>query len=57
METRTVLRGGVVLSMDPNVGDFDRGDVLIENGAIVELATSAEGLLRRSGARSILLAS
>ncbi|MEV8443291.1 amidohydrolase family protein [Actinosynnema sp. NPDC051121] len=32
---RTVLRGGVVLSMDPNVGDFDRGDVLIEDGVIV----------------------
>lgn len=35
MKIRTVLRGGVVLSMDPNVGDFDRGDVLIEDGAIV----------------------
>ena len=42
METRTVLRCGVVL---------------IGNGAIVEPATSAAGLLRRSGARSILLAS
>jgi cytosine/adenosine deaminase-related metal-dependent hydrolase len=31
---RLLLRGGCVLSLDPKVGDFDRADVLIENGKI-----------------------
>ncbi|HEX6105872.1 MAG TPA: amidohydrolase family protein [Gemmatimonadales bacterium] len=32
---RRVLRGGVVLSLDPNVGDFEKADVLIEGKKIV----------------------
>ncbi|MDY7233150.1 amidohydrolase family protein [Hyalangium rubrum] len=32
---RYLLKGGAVLSMDPNVGDFARGDVLIEGKKIV----------------------
>jgi len=32
--SRVVLRGGVVLTMDPALGDFERGDVLIEAGKI-----------------------
>jgi 5-methylthioadenosine/S-adenosylhomocysteine deaminase len=32
---RTLLRGGTVLSMDPDVGDLEAGDVLIEDGRIV----------------------
>jgi cytosine/adenosine deaminase-related metal-dependent hydrolase len=35
---RTLLTGGAVISLDPLVGDLDRGDVLIEDGVIVELA-------------------
>jgi 5-methylthioadenosine/S-adenosylhomocysteine deaminase len=35
---RTLLSGGTVVSMDPAVGDLDRGDVLIEDGVIVEVA-------------------
>ncbi|GGM62225.1 amidohydrolase family protein [Dactylosporangium sucinum] len=35
---RTLLTGGTVVSMDPAVGDLDRGDVLIEDGVIVEIA-------------------
>lgn len=31
---RVLLRGGVVLSMDPTVGDFDRADVLIDGSRI-----------------------
>jgi 5-methylthioadenosine/S-adenosylhomocysteine deaminase len=31
---RILLKGGVVLSLDPAVGDFATGDVLIENGRI-----------------------
>jgi 5-methylthioadenosine/S-adenosylhomocysteine deaminase len=34
---RTLLRGGIVLSLDPNVGDFAAADVLIEHGEIVEV--------------------
>jgi cytosine/adenosine deaminase-related metal-dependent hydrolase len=35
MTVRTLLRGGIVLSMDPDIDDLDHGDVLIEDGAIV----------------------
>ncbi|MFJ3906414.1 amidohydrolase family protein [Streptomyces sp. NPDC090025] len=35
---KTLLSGGTVLSMDPAVGDLARGDVLIENGRIVDVA-------------------
>ncbi|RSN11014.1 amidohydrolase [Streptomyces sp. WAC 01325] len=34
MTNRTVLRGGHVLSMDPDIGDLPQGDVLIEDGTI-----------------------
>lgn len=34
---RTLLRGGIVLSLDPKVGDFAPGDVLIEDGKIREV--------------------
>ena len=32
---RTLIRGGTVLSLDPDVGDFSAADVLIEHGEIV----------------------
>jgi 5-methylthioadenosine/S-adenosylhomocysteine deaminase len=35
---KTLLKGGTVVSLDPAVGDFDRGDVLIEDGVIAEVA-------------------
>ncbi|MGW1271562.1 amidohydrolase family protein [Streptomyces sp. NPDC002491] len=35
---KTLLTGGAVVSMDPSVGDLARGDVLIEDGVIVEVA-------------------
>jgi 5-methylthioadenosine/S-adenosylhomocysteine deaminase len=35
---KTLLSGGIVISMDPVVGDLDRGDVLIDDGLIVEVA-------------------
>lgn len=35
---RLLLTCGAVISLDPLVGDLDRGDVLIEDGVIVELA-------------------
>ncbi|MEU4160765.1 amidohydrolase family protein [Actinoplanes sp. NPDC026670] len=36
--TRKLIRGGHVLSMDPAVGDHAGGDVLIQDGVIVEVA-------------------
>ena len=38
---RTLLTGGTVVSMDPVVGDLDRGDVLVEDGVIVEVASGS----------------
>jgi 5-methylthioadenosine/S-adenosylhomocysteine deaminase len=35
---RTLITGGTVVSMDPKVGDLDRGDVLITDGVITEVA-------------------
>jgi 5-methylthioadenosine/S-adenosylhomocysteine deaminase len=35
---RTLVRGGMVLSLDPSIGDLERGDVLIEGEHIVEIA-------------------
>jgi 5-methylthioadenosine/S-adenosylhomocysteine deaminase len=34
---RKLIKGGTVLSLDPKVGDFTNGDVLIEGGKIVEV--------------------
>ncbi|MCU0254915.1 MAG: amidohydrolase family protein [Acidobacteria bacterium] len=34
---RTLIRGGVVMSMDDSVGNFAQGDVLIEGARIVEV--------------------
>ena len=44
---RTLIKGGLVLSMDPAIGDLPRGDVLIDGDRIVEVgrdltATDAE---------------
>ncbi|WP_066412708.1 amidohydrolase family protein [Halorubrum aethiopicum] len=35
--TQTIVRNGTVVSLDPEVGDFDEADVLIEDGEIVEV--------------------
>jgi 5-methylthioadenosine/S-adenosylhomocysteine deaminase len=42
MSERTLIKGGYVLSMDPAVGELDRGDVLIEDGKIAAIAPSVE---------------
>ena len=39
---RTLLRGGMVVSMDPAVGDLPHGDVLIEDGRIAAVATTVD---------------
>ncbi|TKX76142.1 S-adenosylhomocysteine deaminase [Halorubrum sp. GN11_10-6_MGM] len=37
--TQTIVRNGTVVSLDPDVGEFDEADVLIEDGEIVEVGT------------------
>src|SRR5690349_18333116 len=39
---RTLLRGGLVVTMDPAVGDLVRGDVLIEGSQIAAVATALD---------------
>ena len=41
-ERRIILKGGIVLSLDPKVGDFASGDVLIEDGKIREVRPSID---------------
>jgi 5-methylthioadenosine/S-adenosylhomocysteine deaminase len=36
-QRRLLLRGGLVLTLDPRVGDFEQADVLIEDGKIREV--------------------
>src|SRR3954469_23041995 len=37
---RILLRGGIVFSLDPRVGDFEKADVLIDGKRIAEIAPS-----------------
>ena len=37
-QRRILLRGGVVLSLDPRVGDFEKADVRIDGKRIAEVA-------------------
>jgi len=37
MSNRMLLRGGYVVSMDPQVGDLERGDVLVEDDRIADV--------------------
>ncbi|MEZ0052415.1 5-methylthioadenosine/S-adenosylhomocysteine deaminase [Mycobacterium sp. MAA66] len=38
--TKTLFKDGAILSMDPSVGDFRRGDVLVEDGVITHVGDS-----------------
>lgn len=42
MSARTVVRGGRVLTMDEHLGDFDRADVVIEDGLITAVTPAAD---------------
>lgn len=35
---RTIIRGGTIVTLDPAIGDLERGDILIEEGMIVDIA-------------------
>ena len=49
---RILLRGGVVLTLDPKVGDFEKADVLIDGKKIA--AVGADVLRRRCRGRRLL---
>lgn len=38
MTSRTLIRGGIVYSVDPRIGELPHGDVLIEDGKIMAVA-------------------
>jgi cytosine/adenosine deaminase-related metal-dependent hydrolase len=40
--TAKLIRGGIVVSMDPAVGDLPRGDVLVEGGRIKAVASAID---------------
>ncbi len=42
MADRILLKGGTVLTMDPNLGDLPKGDVLIEGDRIAQVAPTIE---------------
>jgi 5-methylthioadenosine/S-adenosylhomocysteine deaminase len=42
MTTRVLLKNGTVLSMDPDLGDFARADVLVEGSRIAAVAPNLE---------------
>ena len=42
MSNRKLLRGGQVLSMDPDIGDLEQADVLIEDDRIAEIRPNIE---------------
>ncbi|WP_224242472.1 amidohydrolase family protein [Hyalangium gracile] len=44
LNVRYLLKGGAVLSMDPNVGDFACGDVLIEGKKIIAVGPNLNAL-------------
>ncbi|HEY6759152.1 MAG TPA: amidohydrolase family protein [Baekduia sp.] len=41
-QQRTIISGGAVLSMDAAIGDFDRADVLVEDGRIAAVGPDLE---------------
>ena len=47
MPNRVLLRGGNVLSMDPDIGDVFGGDVLVEDERIAAVAPSIDAATRR----------
>ncbi|HEY2201813.1 MAG TPA: amidohydrolase family protein [Solirubrobacteraceae bacterium] len=42
MSDRVLISGGYVLSIDPSVGELARGDLLIEDGRIVDVAAAID---------------
>ena len=41
---RLLIRNGFVVSMDPDIGEIPNGDVLVEDGKIVEIGRGLGGV-------------
>ncbi len=39
---RVLIKGGTVISLDPQIGDLPKGDVLFERGTISEVAPNVK---------------
>jgi len=52
MTERLLIKGGYVLSMDPKIGELERGDVLVVDGRIAEVGTDLEAGTRRRSTRA-----
>ncbi|MDP7101684.1 MAG: amidohydrolase family protein [Rhodospirillales bacterium] len=55
--TKTLIKGGQVISMDPEIGQFDKGDVLIDGEKIVEVAVkiNADDVISVDASRMIVM--
>ena len=51
--TTILIKGGTIVTMDPDLGDFAQGDLLIEDGAIAALDASINAPINAPGARII----
>ncbi len=52
---RVLLKGGVVLTMDPRLGDFDRADVLIEGGKIAAVGPNLQATASEIDASNMIV--
>ncbi len=52
---RILLKGGVVLSMDPSIGDFEQADVLIEGSKIAAVGPNIQATARVIDARGMIV--
>lgn len=50
-----LLKGGVVLTMDPSIGDFEQADVLIQGSKILEVGPNIEAAARVIDARGMIV--
>lgn len=47
--SKILIKNGIIISMDPEIGDLDKGCILIENGTITRVARS----IKSAGAKEI----
>jgi len=52
---RVLIKGGVVLTMDPTIGDFEQADVLIDGSKIVEVRPSISAAAQVVDARGMIV--
>jgi cytosine/adenosine deaminase-related metal-dependent hydrolase len=52
---RTLLKGGVVLTMDPTIGDFEKADVLIEGSKIVAVQPNIDAAAQVVDCRGMIV--